>query len=56
MTYTPINWQTGDTITAEKMNNFATAVTMTVSPIIPLLQTKGYAMSKVLITRSKFNN
>lgn len=38
MSYTPTTWQTGDTITAEKMNNIESGISNAGSMVIPTFQ------------------
>ena len=52
MSYTPTNWQTGDTITAEKLNNMEGGIENAINPFIvtltPTLQNYSGTMDKTV--------
>ena len=52
MSYTPTNWQTGDTITAEKLNNMEGGIENAINPFIvtltPTLQDYSGTMDKTV--------
>ena len=52
MSYTPTNWQTGDTITAEKLNNMEGGIDNAINPFIvtltPTLQNYSGTMDKTV--------
>ena len=48
MSYTPTNWQTGDTITAEKMNNLENGVSNAQNVAVVTLDAEGFGTSSHL--------
>lgn len=48
MSYTPTNWQTGDTVTAEKLNNMESGIAAAVNPFVVTLTPTAQDFSGVM--------
>ena len=48
MSYTPTNWQTGDTVTAEKLNNMESGIELAADPFVVTLTPTAQDFSGVM--------